>query len=108
MTQEQGRALEMIGHAADYLHDCCLYEGDENEVIDFGGSPAKAFQILISARQRLVESLPLKEPRMQHLWNVLFHRTPEHASARTSRRSSRDSRSRESRPAIVVPLSSSR
>ena len=27
LTREQGRALEMIGHAVDYLNDCYLFEG---------------------------------------------------------------------------------
>lgn len=116
MTREQGRALEMIGHAADYLNDGYLYEGDENEIINIGGSPTKAIQILVAVRQQILQSLPLEEPKMQRLmhrfWNILFHhtsaRTSVHTSAVASGRLSYQARARESRGSAVVPLSSSR
>lgn len=100
MTREQGRALEMIGHAVDYLNDCYLHEGDEDEIINVGGSSTEALQILISLRWQILQSLPLEEPRMHRLWNALFRRT--------TWRASRPRSGRKSKPVSVVPLSSSR
>ncbi len=79
MTREEGRALEMIGHAVDYLNDCALYEGDEKEIIHIGGSSMKALGILVSARAQILQSLPLQESRTVRLWNALFHRFSERA-----------------------------
>ena len=100
MTREQGRALEMIGHAVDYLNDCYLHEGDEDEIINVGGSSTEALQILISLRWQILQSLPLEEPRMHRLWNALFRRS----AVRTTRHRPGS----ESKPVSVVPLSSSR
>ncbi len=100
MTREQGRVLEMIGHAVDYLNDCYLREGDEDEIINVRSSSTEAIQILISLRWQILQSLPLQKPRMHRLWNALFHRS--------SGRISRARANRESKPISVVPLSSSR
>jgi sulfur carrier protein len=81
MTREQGRALEIIGHAADYLADCYLQEGAEEEIIDFSGPSAEAIQILISSRREILRSLPLTEPLMLRLWNMLLRRKPKFESA---------------------------
>ena len=104
VTREEGRALEMIGHAVDYLNDCYLYEGDEKEIINIGGATMKALGILASARAQILEALPVAEPRTMRLWNALFHRSDGRSSGRGSHRR----RDRESKPAAVVPLSSSR
>jgi hypothetical protein len=103
VTREQGRALEMIGHAVDYL-ECYPFEGDDKEIINIGWSTMKALGILVSARRQIVEALPLAEPRRLRFWNALFHRTSERSAGRSPHRE----RERESKPAAVVPLSSSR
>lgn len=76
LTREQGRALETIGHAVDYLNDYYLYEGDEDELINIGSSSSQAMKILIAARGQILQSAPLQEPRMHRLWNALFYRNP--------------------------------
>ena len=100
MTHEEGRALEMLGHAVDYLTDQYLYEGDESEIIRMDGLSTEAAQILISARQQILQSLPLTETRMQRLWDALFHRKARQRPAPTT--------DGENRPIAVVRLSSSR
>jgi hypothetical protein len=89
ITREEGRALEMIGHAADYLRDCYFYEGDEMEVLHSGGSTMKAIGILGAARIEILQSLPLRESRTTRLWNALFHRNAEGARAHNSERSAK-------------------
>jgi len=74
LTREQGRALEMIGHAVDYLNDCYLFEGSDNELINIGGSSNDAIHILVSLRWQILQSAPVREPRQSRLWNALFHR----------------------------------
>ncbi len=100
MTREQGHALEMIGHAVDYLNDCYLFQGDDEEVINVGGSHTEALQILVSARWQILHSLPLEQPRMHNLWHALFRRA--------SRRTSPHRNGSESDAVSVVTLSSSR
>ena len=112
ITREEGRALEMIGHAVDYLNDCYLYEGDEKEIINIGGPTMKALGILVSARAQILQSLPLQESRTVRLWNTLFHHSSHHTSQRTSERASERTPHHgyggKSQPSGVVPLSSSR
>jgi hypothetical protein len=89
ISREQGCALEMIGHAVDYLNDCYLHEGAEDEIIDFRGPTMEAIQILISIQRQVLHSLPLTEPFTQRLWNTLLRRKQPKSPA-------------------VVPLTSSR
>jgi hypothetical protein len=79
LTREQGRALEMIGHAVDYLNDCYLFEGADEELINMGGSSNDAIHILVSLRWQILQSAPVRETRQLRLWNALFHR---HSSER--------------------------
>ena len=57
----------MIGHAVDYLNDCYLYEGDDDELINIGGSASEAIQILVSLRWQILQSAPIREPRTRAL-----------------------------------------
>lgn len=106
LTREQGRALEMIGHAVDYLNDCYLYEGDEDELINIGGSSTQAMEILIAARRRILQSVPVRGPRVHRLWNALFHRNPERRPGTEFYREG--DRASQPKPTAVLPLSSSR
>jgi hypothetical protein len=74
LTREQGRALEMIGHAVDYLNDCYLFEGADDELINIGASSNEAIHILASLRWQILQSAPVREPRQLRLWKALFHR----------------------------------
>ncbi len=106
LTREQGRALELIGHAVDYLNDCYLYEGDENEPINIGGPSTQAVQILVAARSKILQSASVREPRRLRIWDRLFHRNSERKLALESHR--KDDRTSQSKPVAVLPLSSSR
>ena len=106
LTREQGRALEAIGHAVDYLNDCYLHEGDEDELINVGGSCSDAIQILASMRWQILQSAPIQEPRMLRFWKALFHRNSNRDQGRKSHRG--DDHSSQSKPNAVLPLSSSR
>ncbi len=90
ITREEGRALEMIGHAVDYLQDCYLHEGDDREILDFRGPKMDAVRILVSAQRQIHRSLPLAEPLTVRLWHALLRRKIQYKSA------------------AVVPVSSSR
>jgi hypothetical protein len=106
LTREQGRALEMIGHAVDYLNDCYLYEGEDSELINIGGSSSEAIQILVSLRWQILQSASLREPRTRRLWNALFHRrTSDRPGVVFQRASDHGS---QAKPVSVLPLSSSR
>lgn len=106
LTREQGKALEMIGHAVDYLNDCYIYEGEDNELIDLGGTCSEAIQILVSSRWQILQAAPIREPRTLRLWNALFHR---HTGERPRIAFHRpDENGPQSKPASVLPLSSSR
>lgn len=73
--REQGRALETIGHAVDYLNDCLLAQGPDDEIIT-GLCPAtEAIQILISCQLQILHSLPVAEPTSHRLWNAIFRRS---------------------------------
>jgi hypothetical protein len=106
LTREQGRALEAIGHAVDYLNDCYLYEGDEHELINVGGSCSEAIQILASMRWQILQSAPTQEPKTLRFWNALFHRNSNRNRNREAHRAG--DRGSQSKPASVLPLSSSR
>jgi hypothetical protein len=106
LTREQGRALEMIGHAVDYLNDCYLYEGEDDQLINIGGSSNQAVQILVSLRWQILQSAPIREPRTLRLWNALFHRRTSERPGVVFRRAS--DQAPQSKPASVLPLSSSR
>jgi hypothetical protein len=80
ISREQGRALETIGHAVDYLNDLHLSEGPEDELLNDVCPITEAVQILVSLHMQLLSSLPLVEPLSHRLWNAIFHRHP----ARTS------------------------
>lgn len=86
LTREQGRALETIGHAVDYLNDCYLFEGDDSERINIGGSSTEAIRILGSLRWQILQSAPLREPRTLRLWNALFRRRPRQRTGVAFRR----------------------
>ena len=74
ISREQGRALETIGHAVDYLEDCHIYEGPEKELINVASPATEAIQILIFLQQQMLQSLPLVEPLSQRLWKAIFPR----------------------------------
>ncbi len=106
LTREQGRALEMIGHAVDYLNDCYLFDGEDDELINIGGSSNEAIQILVSLRWQILQSAPIREPRRLRLWNALFKR---HGSERPGVAFHRaGDRGSQSESVSVLPLSSSR
>lgn len=86
ISREQGRAMEMLGHAADYLSDSYLHEGSDNEMLHFRGPVSEAVHVLVSAQRQILFSLPLVESRSQRFFKALFQR----------------------KSAPVVPLSSSR
>jgi hypothetical protein len=106
LTREQGHALEMIGHAVDYLNDCYLYEGDDSELINIGGSSTEAIRILVSLRWQILQSVPMREPRTLRLWNALFHRHTGERPGVVFRRAA--DREPQNKPVSVLPLSSSR
>jgi hypothetical protein len=76
LTREQGRALETIGHAVDYLNDCYLYNGGDEEILNVSGPFIEALHLLIAARQEILWSLPVAEPWTLRVWNALFRRKP--------------------------------
>ena len=74
MTREQGRALEAIGHAVDYLQDIYLHHGPDQEILRSDSPAMEAVRILVATRRELLNSLPLRETFSQRVWNLLFHR----------------------------------
>jgi hypothetical protein len=74
ITREQGVALEMLGHAVDYLNDSYLQEGPDGDFLDFGAPEIIAAQILASAQRQILHSLPLTEPFALRFWNALLRR----------------------------------
>ena len=106
LTREQGRALEMIGHAVDYLNDGYLFEGEDDELINIGGSSNQAIQILGSLRWQILQSAPIREPRARLLWNALFHRNNTERTAVVFRRV--EDCGSQAKSVSVLPLSSSR
>lgn len=88
MTREQGCAIEMIGHAIDYLNDCYINEGDDDEILDFNSQSMDAVRILISAQRQILRSLPLTEPLSVRIWNTLRRRKSQMKSSAVVRLSS--------------------
>lgn len=89
LSREQGRALETIGHAVDYLTDSYIHEGADHDLIDFRSPGMDAVHILVGAQRQIHSSLPFVEPFRLRLWQALLHRKSQLKST-------------------VVPLSSSR
>ena len=80
--REQGRALETLGHAVDYLCASYLQNGSDHAILDFRGPEMDAVRLLIDVRRELLASLPLIEPLMVRLWHGLRrHGTPFKSSA---------------------------
>ncbi len=61
ITREQGCALEIVSHAVDYLNDSYLYDGPDDEILDFEAPAFEAARILAAAQQRMLASLPVVE-----------------------------------------------
>lgn len=74
ISREQGRALETISHAVDYLQDCALHVGPDSGLINHASPATEATQILISLRQQMLQSFPLAESFSQRLWKAIFRR----------------------------------
>lgn len=74
ISREQGCALEMIGHAVDYLNDQYLLQGPDDEVLSFESPAMEAVWILIASQRELLRSLPVAEPLRRRAWNALLHR----------------------------------
>lgn len=81
IDREQGRALETLGHAVDYLGDCYIQNGSDDDLIDFCGPQMDAVRLLIDAQRDLLASLPLMEPLTLRLWHGLRRGTPFKSSA---------------------------
>jgi hypothetical protein len=60
MTREQGRALEQIGHATDYLLDTYLNCGLESEVLHGQSPEMQAILLLAQARAQVLRSIPIQ------------------------------------------------
>ena len=106
LTREQGRALELIGHAVDYLNDCYLYQGDENELINIGGPCSEALQVLVSMRWQILQSAPVREPRAVRFWKSLFRGLTDRRPGIEIHRSGHSTS--QPKPVTVLPLSSSK
>ncbi|MHB8302838.1 MAG: hypothetical protein ACYDC6_08395 [Acidobacteriaceae bacterium] len=74
ISREQGIALETLGHAVDYLNDCQLNEGPDDEPINCSSSATEAVQILISLHVQMLRSLPLVEPLSHRIWTSILQR----------------------------------
>jgi hypothetical protein len=74
LSREQGRALETIGHAVDYLTDSYIHEGADHGVLDFRGPGLDAVHILVGAQRQIHSSLPFVEPFRLRLWQALLRR----------------------------------
>ena len=59
INREEGRALEMIGHAVDYLTDCYLWAESDDCIIDFRCPAMEAVHILARMKLQILNSLPL-------------------------------------------------
>ena len=76
ITREQGRALERIGHAADYLFDTYIEQRQAKPApFQQGMHPASpeldAIRMLAHARNRILQSLPIVEPLSHRIWSSL-------------------------------------
>ena len=67
ISREQGQALETIGHAADYLMDSYVYIGPVEAVLHPNSAEMEAVQILIQARNHVLDSLEVVEPVAQRI-----------------------------------------
>ena len=81
IDREQGRALETLGHAIDYLGVCYLQNGSDDDILDFRGPQMDAVRMLIDMQRDLLASLPLVEPLTLRLWHGLRRGTPFKSSA---------------------------
>lgn len=80
LTRESGRALEMLGHAVDYLEDSYIEDGLENEIVLVASAPTlQAVRMLADARREVLASIPLVQPASRRLWNAIFHRNTRRA-----------------------------
>ncbi len=76
ITREAGRALECIGHAADYLLDGYMQHGPVRELLHGHSAEMEAIRLLVQARNRILESLEIVEPVYRRFWNAVFRRRP--------------------------------
>ncbi|HUZ05680.1 MAG TPA: hypothetical protein VMU62_10005 [Acidobacteriaceae bacterium] len=74
ITREQGRALESLGHAADYLLDSYVYLGPDEEILHSLSAEMEAIHLLVQARNRVLESLEIVQPVPRRFLD-LFRRT---------------------------------
>jgi hypothetical protein len=76
ITREAGRALECIGHAADYLLDGYIQHGPARELLHGHSAEMEAIRLLVQARNRILESLEIVEPVHRRFWNAVLRRRP--------------------------------
>lgn len=81
ITREQGRALETLGHAFDYLNDKYACQGDDEEIINVRGPHTEALQILILAHREFMWSVPVRETLSARMWKTVFRRKDRSESA---------------------------
>ncbi len=74
ISREQGRALESLGHAADYLLDSYVQIGPDEEILHSLSAEMEAIHLLVQARNRVLEALEIVQPAPRRFLD-LFRRT---------------------------------
>ena len=74
ISREQGRALESLGHAADYLLDTYVHTGLDEEILHSLSAEMEAIHMLVLARNRVLEALEIVQPAPRRFLD-LFRRT---------------------------------
>jgi hypothetical protein len=69
ISPEAGRALEMLGHAIEYLADEYVYEGSSFNASD---SQLQAVHILMALNREVYFECPFV-PSFKERWNALLH-----------------------------------
>lgn len=68
IPHEQGRALEILGHAIEYLADSYALSAEQQGSIDSGAPEVAAIHLLMAANREVYYSCPQVEPRFGRTW----------------------------------------
>jgi hypothetical protein len=70
----EGRALEVLGHAIEYLADEFVYHSGSLSSLNSNDPQVQAIQMLKAANRQVYFSCPVVPPVGVRLMNLLFHR----------------------------------
>lgn len=85
ISPDSGRALEVLGHAIEYLADECAFTAAQMGILNSGDPRVEAIQLLMLLNRQVYYSCPKVEPVLRRFAGWLFGSTPAPQQKQPSR-----------------------